>query len=659
MSKHVAGSSSASTLPPAKRRAIIADLAAASGTQVGAARLLQRLRDHGLLVKSAFEGCSERTLRGDASRGTSDAVANVITPFGAVVQSMNVHGTNLDVVNPFAFLHHMCTQQFAFFRLLFPDEQGVHRKVVLYVDEVRPGNPLRHDKGRTTQCIYWTFADFPERFLCDANAWFCVATIRSSLVEAIPGKISAVMAAVTKMFFTGTPNFGDGILMHSGNCAAVMTASFAGYLGDEKALKEIFSLKGAAGTRPCPTCANVVQFLEVEPGSGLVGIHCCDPESFVTVTDDQFYEMADTLAAYTGPRAGMVRLERSLGITYDPYALIFDAALRHVVLPVTHYIRDWMHVIAGHGVGGTHLAVLFQELTRNRITYDMIQQYVIAYTLPKAHGAVKPVLFSSKHVDDDHLRVFASEFLTMVPLMQAFMHDVVQPLGIMADHIACLDHLGAILDVLQSGPVSASRRRDELSRLVNQHHATFVALYGPGACKPKFHHMMHLHDHSARLGCIISCFVTERKHKVVKSTGTWSFNKYEHTVTRSVLFKQLQALSDTAFYDEASVLNGDKTSADGVELVRATAARLACGEIRRADIVVCQDRSVVEIIGFLKLSGVPVVMAYGIRLVPTHVPTEWSRTGAAEHVFDASHIVKPMVFAPRNRDVIRILRPPR
>ena len=44
---------------------------------------------------------------------------------------------------------------------LFGSRQGPEAKIVLYIDEVCPGNPLRPEKSRTTQAVYWAMADLP------------------------------------------------------------------------------------------------------------------------------------------------------------------------------------------------------------------------------------------------------------------------------------------------------------------------------------------------------------------------------------------------------------------------------------------------------------------------------------------------------------------
>jgi hypothetical protein len=161
--------------------------------------------------------------------------------------------------------------------------------------------------------------------------------VRSKIIDKVPGKVSRLMTAVIKLFWSETGNsWSRGILVGHGNDVAMLSARFGGFLGDEKALKEIFSLKGAAGTRCCPSCANVVQWLECIDDGLLVGIACADRSKFVQVGDRDLYMLADQLIPHVGTKASLEALEQSLGINLHPEALIFDKLCRTIVQPVVH-----------------------------------------------------------------------------------------------------------------------------------------------------------------------------------------------------------------------------------------------------------------------------------------------------------------------------------
>ena len=237
-----------------------------------------------------------------------------------------------------------------------------------------------------------------------------------------------------------------------GNDSAMLTARFGGFLGDEKALKDIFSLKGAAGTRPCPSCAHVVQWLELTDGGTLVWISCPDRGSLVPVGDRDLYDLADQLQAHTGTKASLEALEQSFGINFCKHALIFDPYVRTIVHLVRHYLRDWMHIIVGHGHAGTETALLIQELNAIGVTNDSVVNYAASFCFPKALARFNVQLFSAKLVSNDAMRVFASDMLSMIPILNSFMLDVSAPMGVLADHAASYNLLCKACPIVATRP---------------------------------------------------------------------------------------------------------------------------------------------------------------------------------------------------------------
>lgn len=45
-------------------------------------------------------------------------------------------------------------------------------RLIVYGDEIVPGNVLAHDQQRKSWCIYWSIAEFGHAVLCDELAWF-------------------------------------------------------------------------------------------------------------------------------------------------------------------------------------------------------------------------------------------------------------------------------------------------------------------------------------------------------------------------------------------------------------------------------------------------------------------------------------------------------
>ena len=440
--------------------------------------------------------------------------------------------------------------------------------------------------------------------------------------------------------------------------SGVLCGFFGGFLGDEKALKEIFSFKGAAGTKFCMSCLNVVQFLDSHLGTNLVGIECHRRNLLVPAGDNDIYSLASKLAdhiARNGYRTEAKHLEQAYGITFDKDSLLFDPELREIVRPVSHYLRDWMHVLVSHGAAGTEVNCLLHVLVSEGFSHDLIVRYAGAYILPRSRGRLKPEWFTAKAMADDNMRLFGSELLSMMPVLQAFLHDVVVPRGLFADQVESFDLMMSIVHLLQSGPSAAASRSGELGRLVERHHVAYIRAYGPDSLKPKWHHMLHVHEHGEALGRILSCFVTERKHRAVKACGTWAFKNYEHTVLRSMLYKQVAALSGEAHFQSEALLCPKEVHVDGLVTYRAVAARIVIGEVRKDDVVSFADGTVHVVRSFTAVKGTMTVCTSTLQLVATSRRDEWTVVGATEVVSVAAGIVHVHVHANRDSGVMRIL----
>ena len=186
----------------------------------------------------------------------SERFRQAITPYGSVVQRLHlgVEGAEyIDYVNPFAFLFHLCRISTKFAALLRRCVDAAPRGVlslVIYGDEMTPGNPYRPEKSRTLQCVYWIFTDFPQYVLQRSGAWFVFATVRSTILEKMPGGFSQFMGMVLHSFFKAHgDSFDKGIMLHaqSDDAAFVIRARLGGLLCDDKAHTQNFSLKGASG----------------------------------------------------------------------------------------------------------------------------------------------------------------------------------------------------------------------------------------------------------------------------------------------------------------------------------------------------------------------------------------------------------------------------
>jgi len=125
---------------------------------------------------------------------------------------------------------------------------GKPMRIIIYIDEICPGNPLRPDKSRTLQAIYWAFADWPQWLLQRTAAWPCFGTMRSKLAKLLPGGEAGLLKMVLDTFWPATgQSFHSGVTVVCKSVSLVITATFGGFLADEKAHNQITGSKGASG----------------------------------------------------------------------------------------------------------------------------------------------------------------------------------------------------------------------------------------------------------------------------------------------------------------------------------------------------------------------------------------------------------------------------
>ena len=172
-----------------------------NGTKTGVAQTLQQLHVAGLLPKQ-LAGNNDRIIRGDLAKA-EDMHGQQQTPYGTVIQEMDLPiGCQWEIAHPMAFLYYLTSISSAFVRVM---AHAVQVKgsltIVLYMDEICPGNPNRPEKSRTLQAIYWAFLEWPQYILQRTGAWPIFGVLRSRIVEKHPGGMAELMKHILKLFF--------------------------------------------------------------------------------------------------------------------------------------------------------------------------------------------------------------------------------------------------------------------------------------------------------------------------------------------------------------------------------------------------------------------------------------------------------------------------
>ena len=203
------------------------------------------------------ELCEELGIKGGTRRTVKrkrQADISHVTPYGDILVEKNIAGTKIWMVQPVAMLYHIsrsCLEFSKFFKEILsrkPCTRDHPIKVIVYSDEVTPGNQLRHQNARKIQVCYWSLECFGLTNLSNERLWFILSICRSDVVKELPGKMSQFMKISMQMFMEPYDLRSGIILDFFDGSKATIFGRVSILLGDEAALKETLDCKGAAGT---------------------------------------------------------------------------------------------------------------------------------------------------------------------------------------------------------------------------------------------------------------------------------------------------------------------------------------------------------------------------------------------------------------------------
>ena len=255
-------------------------------------------------------------------------------------------------------------------------------------------------------------------------------------------------------------------------------------------------------------------------------------------------------------------------------------------------------MLVNGGVGNTQCALIIHEIAEQGIPLARPREFLAECILPKKFGKVSTAWLDQARVKEETLSSFASIMLTVIPILACFLTDCVQPHledgDALLDHISCFVLLSHIIGLLTMGADDAMQHMDELHDLIIEHHRMFVDLYESSHCKPKFHHLLHLVENFRRLKKVISCFVTERKHRATKRAALHVFRHLESTVLATLINEQCeQVLEGYSLFQKEFLAHPRVVDFFGTQLLRSTEAVLQCGHIHAEDIVCLKGNGVV------------------------------------------------------------------
>ena len=130
--------------------------------------------------------------------------------------------------------------------------------LILYTDEVTPGDVNATAPTRKVQTIYWSFKELGHAILCKEDSWFCALVLRSSTCRSfVAGGLAQTVGALLKTFFpaVGTNLQHTGMFLSKNGIKLRLFAKLAIVVQDGAAHKEFWSCRD--GTRLCMKCLAV------------------------------------------------------------------------------------------------------------------------------------------------------------------------------------------------------------------------------------------------------------------------------------------------------------------------------------------------------------------------------------------------------------------
>ena len=408
-----------------------------------------------------------------------DSVSQVATPYGELHQSISARTTSggelkLEVQAPLACLWQACRVSAEFSELLkrshavIPSTIEAPWKLLLYCDEVIPGNQLAYNTSRKFWAWYWSILELGTSALADEVAWFEVLFIRQTVLKQIYGGLSSLFCTILRCFFSrdshNLSTTGITLLLHDSSTLTIFI-EFGMMLADEAALHAAYQFKGASGLKNCALCSNVFNWRSARDAvaadrSGIARYHtCCEIRDLRLHSLATLTAIANRLSAAAAAgmsQRNLAELETRLGFNYVPDGIMQDNLLRPLADPSVHLIYDTMHIYYVNGVFNNHVGRLVEALKPHGVTYATLRVYVSKWTWPThVKKASLTDAFEGKRAksswDDGVFKCTASEALSLMPVLAQFVEASVLAMASVdaRSHGACFMLLVKVLELIE------------------------------------------------------------------------------------------------------------------------------------------------------------------------------------------------------------------
>ena len=379
------------------------------------------------------------------------------------------------------------------------------------------------------------------------------------------------------------------------------------------------------------------------------------PARFAIATNE-FAREPYAVIADAGP-SERPALQQCLGMKYNEYGIMSNARLLTIWKPIDHMLRDPMHVFLNNGVANSEVAHLMRALKPFGITPEMVNDYVMQFKLPRRHGAVQPHWISRKRLGKkwDQLTSFCGVLLSLLPIILCFLKDVFDETHELWPNVVCFEHLVDIIAIIMLGPDDAMFYVALLEALLILHAEEFSKLYRT-AVKPKFHQSFHLIDNMRYLGKLLTCFVTERKHRATKRAALFIFRHIDNTVITDIVNRQCETFAgDTSLFKFEYLHAPQPITVLGREFSKAKTAVLRYGQVSNGDIVYLVDGGVGEVVDFWRFDANSGIVAR-VRVFRKVDDERWDPRDPTEQIVESTNIIDAVMYVKMG-ELVRVVPP--
>ncbi len=476
-------------------------------------------------------------------------LCQTMTPYGKLVVSLPVvfpDGKEGDIAcqNPLAFLYYNCQKSPHYAEIVreslarHPCGPATPWELIIYQDGVDPSDGLSSNHSRKSCVWYWSFVQFGIKNLAYEEVWGTMCVMRGISANKMEGALTNLFGKLLSLFFgpihdirlTGVSITLDGSVRGEQPVQRHIFAEAGCLLADLPAIKEMLGCKGHSGHKPCCLCRNATNHVIrgtplhlVSPDA--IPITRLDLDLFHQYTDQDIRETLRRLdhhhVAFEGgamSKDEFVARGQVLGWNWIRNNPILNEKYRLRI--ASSVMFDWAHVYVNDGLADDEFGKCMKVLHSNRTatSYAELAEYVARFTLPKSSPSINRLFSESSNKNNLKKAGFTcsgSEFLTLAPIVLRYFERVVAPrnqcMTWVASMVAVLQVVVLLLD-LKAGTVSA----DALTTAILRHLGLYSIAYGDSAVRPKHHFALHLGPMLRRFPFLLSTFVHERKHRVVK-----------------------------------------------------------------------------------------------------------------------------------------------